>query len=359
MTDKPERKNGSIEQRIGSRNKPLRISRRAILHTLGIVSLSTVENNWHVGAQETQSGGSWPQFGYDSGRSGYAPNNTPITGDVEKLWEFPRGKTGPVVHDGIVFVGGHDNESGLPNPRLYAIDASDGGVLWWVEANGLVDQPPVVYDNKVYFGDGARLERGDFNGKIYKVNISDGSKEWTFDPPTLGKLVHPLIVTNDTVYAPYRSLEGNYSVLYSLDIEDGDEKWRFTDLSWPNITVTNRTVYLSDNGQDIYAIDASTGTENWSVGYYNEKFSFLSTQSLAVEGNTIYAGSRTANKLHALNTSDGTVKWSVDVDGGINHKPAIADGTVYARSSKDEDEDQTTATVYAFDTTNEPVRELG
>ena len=94
--------------------------------------------------------------------------------------------------------------------------------------------------------------------------------------------------------------------------------------------LTNEVVFevsISLVGENIYALNASTGAIIWNYPTGGGVWS-----APAVSEDTVYVGSGD-NILYALNVSTGALKWSYETNGAIYSSPAIADGVVYVGSS--------------------------
>jgi outer membrane protein assembly factor BamB len=123
--------------------------------------------------------------------------------------------------------------------------------------------------------------------------------------------------------------------LYVIDAASGSERWRLeTDAKIRSTPViADNTVFVGGNNGILRALDLTTGEKQWRTRLEHDHNSRLN-----------YAGGRLyvqGDGLAALNPTDGTVEWQVDVAPGLGG-PAIVDGTVYAN-------EQDTNRVSAFD----------
>jgi outer membrane protein assembly factor BamB len=121
------------------------------------------------------------------------------------------------------------------------------------------------------------------------------------------------------------SYDGN---VYALDASDGTERWRF-ETGRPVASsplVTDGTVYIGGGDGNVYALDASDGTEQWRFETDGRVGS-----SPTVVGGTVYIGSEDEN-VYALSTTDGTEQWRFDTSDEVMSSPTVADGTVYIGS---------------------------
>ncbi len=114
--------------------------------------------------------------------------------------------------------------------------------------------------------------------------------------------------------------------LFAVDASDGTQKWQIEVGGAAPPAVADGTVYAIGHNGNLYAIDARNGTQEWQfeVGDWG-------TSSPAVAGGTVYFG-HTDNYLYAVDASDGTLHWQFETDDWVSSSPAVVDGTVYVGS---------------------------
>lgn len=118
-------------------------------------------------------------FKVDAARTGYLPEGPQPP--LELLWKFKTredririeaypsvddGLSAATVHQGVVYVGGHDG-------WVYAIDAEKGTKLWDFQTLGHVMTTPTLHDGVVFVGS--------MDGFFYALNAADGSLAWKFE----------------------------------------------------------------------------------------------------------------------------------------------------------------------------------
>ncbi len=108
----------------------------------------------------------WPTYRHDAARTG--TTRTAVASNVSIQWKVPlKGSlTQPVAADGKVFVADKDAHT------VYALDMTDGKVLWQYTAGGRIDSPPTIYGPMVLFGSA--------DGRVYCLRASDGKLIWRF-----------------------------------------------------------------------------------------------------------------------------------------------------------------------------------
>jgi len=128
-------------------------------------------------------------------------------------------------------------------------------------------------------------------------------------------------------------------------LESISTRWTFeTDAT--SAAIVDNTVYVGAiRNANVYALDADTGTVQWSFETED-----IVTSSPAVDDGTVYIGDRDGN-MYALDADDGTEQWRYEIQSvgmGIQ-TPAVADGTVYFSSSASAIPNSGDGNVYALD----------
>ncbi len=260
----------------------------------------------------------------------------------------------PMYHDGKVYASNWYGW-GSWEPGLYAINASDGKIIWRKENVTGASTPTISGD---------QLFVGNLEGELCCINLTTGEKIWIKqlerNPAWHGIASSPLVY-NNTVYVTTFSdgalhamdFEGNemwnfttggkvshYTspsasngkiffagnksekpALYCLN-GSGSELWNFTvNSSITNTpTVKNGKVFFATNNR-FYTVE-SDGNELWNLTFNGS----MSTASLAY-GN-IYIGSK-EGVLYCLNQSTGNALWNFTANGEIGSSPAVTDEAIY------------------------------
>ena len=97
-------------------------------------------------------------------------------------------------------------------------------------------------------------------------------------------------------------------------------------------------VFFGSQNQDVYSVDATTGTEKWHFETGKIVFS-----SPVVADGVVYVGSHDGN-LYALNESSGKERWRAKTDAEVESSPTVEGNRVYVGSDDGK--------VYAFDRTS-------
>ena len=158
-------------------------------------------------------------------------------------------------------------------------------------------------------------------------------QEWEIDDDVFDMSKLTLTAADDSIYV----VAVQQGVLVSVTPGSGSIQWRWQ-LNTPNDTaigmtspaIADGTVYLGTGRErskggmegDVYAIDAASGSTQWSTGVGS------GLAYVTVVNNTVYTGSEGA--LYALNAGDGSRRWATvpDQSSAAIEFPAVADGTV-------------------------------
>ena len=152
------------------------------------------------------------------------------------------------------------------NGRLYigtlgggvsSLDAANGEVVWQKKVSGWVFSSPLLHEGILYFGD--------LEGYFYALEAETGKEIWSpVQPDTTStrEISSTPAVIGDTIY--FTNEGGN---LFALDITSGTTRWskkfEFGKLYGP-VQVLNDTIYLTPlgTGPIVVALDAN-GNQRW------------------------------------------------------------------------------------------------
>lgn len=220
------------------------------------------------------------------------PNESPWTvGDVPA--------STPLEHDGRAIIIEYSG-------KIFSLDPADGSA----NLLGAVD-----------LGDGAPFAGGTIAGdrllfnaqhRLYAVDLPDVTVAWTFEGLPIG--ARPPVVVGDTVlWVSGPPLPDEQTVLpptlFALDVATGQLRWQVELTGLPPLAgvVARDGVVYSATG----AYDLATGEQLWAnpTGLGGS-----GSPALSPDGSTLFvdASGDTSNGLTALDTSDGTVRWTVD-----------------------------------------------
>jgi len=320
-----------------------------------LVSLSSI----NIAQAAVTNSYEWATFQGDEGRTGYTESPAPDSNQT--YWKFQTGgpiKSSPVASAGMVFVASTDG-------YLYAVNATTGAKIWDFLIGTDANSPSVAH-GKVFITSKS--------GNVYAINMYTGSEVWSKSLGEEAGFGAPLIVGsrvfvngNQTVFALNEAIGVNlYSepihhangiaplayndsaygngliyavVLGGMQIgvngfEALDAMGRFwLSLAPTNIETVRSGATIGDGKLFVVTVDINGtsvifGLNDFGMRTWDHLLDGVTEASPAVAYNTVYIP--TSDGAYALDTENGTVKWSCPLDGEYSvSSPAVADGKVY------------------------------
>jgi outer membrane protein assembly factor BamB len=259
----------------------------------------------------------WSAFHGDARHAGWAAGPAPARGDV--LWKFEPGaavQSSPVLGGGLLYIGSD-------NGRLYALRPSTGEEVWNRSFGefSTIQSTPAFSFGTVYVG-----SQNGSNSGLFALNASDGSILWSV-PDDRGIAASPAVV-NGTVY----SCSQNGSVI-AVNATTGEVLWTagMGGEIWSSPAVEDGCVYAATIQGEAFALWAANGSLRWSLSL-PDTWTIYSSPSLS--NGTVYIGaasySELGGELLALNSSSGAEIWRFSACQGDYSTAAVGDGTVFA-----------------------------
>ena len=243
----------------------------------------------------------WESLGGNFKRTGLSENSGLELGCIK--WKFET--NGPVSSSLTV---GFDNRAHIAceDGTLYTLDAN-GVLLWSYDANSpLLSSPSIGPDGTVYVGSQS--------GNLYAVDVS-GNLLWTHttDGPISSS---PAVSAESNVYVC--SQDG---ILYALD-QKANELWSFETKGPGQVSTVSifaspaigndGTVYIAGlYDPNLYALNSNDGSLKWTCTFESGGWPFASP--VVADDGTIYQTLLYDTNLYAIDHNDGTIIWSVDL----------------------------------------------
>ena len=275
----------------------------------------------------------WPLYGYNLTRTRFFPRSRRLAPPFRIGWryrdhsllEFP-----PVIDDNTLYFEDADG-------RAKAVSTITGRALWLRKIGSLAASSPAldIRHGLVFFtllsaSPGASVPG---NGRIVALSMKTGRIVWSHalaPGSESSPLVHGLSVffgdQAGTVYS-YRTYDGhlNWTFPASGSVKGG-------------VAFGHDTIYFGDYGGHLYAVNAASGREIWSAGAGD---SVYSTPALAF--GRVYLGN-TGGAVKAFWANSGAPAWTASTGSYVYSSPAVAavpylgptvyigsyDGTFYA-----------------------------
>jgi len=208
------------------------------------------------------------------------------------------------------------------------IDVKTPGWVNPEEVSRAFDVDRIAEDPSVYVGFSGVGVSGE-GGAVYSIDARTGEPQWGFTEPDSGVTTSPTVV-DGTVYV---GSEGDR--VYALNATDGTEVWRYeTEGEVTSPTVVDGTVYVGadentrfPSGGALHALDAKTGERRW---VYTPTIRVSSVEAApAVDDGTVYFGALDG-RLHAVDAETGEKRWEfTGPDEDVSSSPTVVDGAVY------------------------------
>jgi outer membrane protein assembly factor BamB len=208
------------------------------------------------------------------------------------VWSAPA-----IDENGIIYIGTVNDFS--DGNHLYAFYPND--TLKWKFFTGdvIFSSPAIGDDGTIYFGHGGNPSAGYINA-VYP----NGTLKWRFQT-NHAVYSSPAIGADGTIYC------GSHDTyLYALYPNNGTLRWKYKTGHWIRTSpciADDGTIYVVSLDDYLHAVNPN-GTRKWrtDVG--------AGTSPTIGQDGTIYAGYGT---LHAINPSNGSIKWKFGVSGNI------------------------------------------
>ena len=258
----------------------------------------------------------WPMYCYDTRHTSRSPYNTVDNPGIEK-WRcaLDRVATGGIAidNDGILYIGSDGIYAIYPNGTLKWKFDTDFKIV----VTPTIDENGIIYAGTIYATPNC----------LYALYSNNGTLKWKYCH-TGSIYSSPAISDDGTIYFGSENLNPDIGILYAL-YPNGTLKWEYrTDhviLSSPAIG-DDGIVYVGSHDTYLHAVYPN-GTLKWKYGTGH----WIRTSPCIADDGTIYVVSLD-NYLHAV-YPNGTMKWKTNVGAGTS--PTIGqDGTVYAGYNK-------------------------
>ncbi|MBV9337901.1 MAG: PQQ-like beta-propeller repeat protein [Solirubrobacterales bacterium] len=256
----------------------------------------------------------WLLYGYTLARTRFFPDAARLDPPLHVGWRFWDGallEFPPVIYDNTLYF---EDANGWAR----AVSTTSGHVLWQRQVGTLAAASPALdVRHKLAFftllstTPGAR-EPG--NGVVVALSMKTGQVAWSHALPggsESSPLVHGLSVF----------LGDQDGTVYSFRTYDGHTNWTFqaSGAVKGGVAFAHDTIYFGDYGARVHAVNAADGQEIWSAAGGD---SFYSTPAVAF--GKVYLGS-TSGAVYAFWANSGASSWTVSTGAYVYASPAVAD----------------------------------
>ena len=250
----------------------------------------------------------WDTFQGNSQHDAYREDASDF---VTNLWTFnleSSVKSSPAIYKDYIYLA---NSEG----KLFSVNMEDGSKNWEFDLNSPTNSSPIVHGNRLYIG----CEYG-----FKAVNVNSHEIKWEYD--TTDSVESTPVYYKGIVY-----FGCDDSHVYGLNATTGKvilNKKLNGDLKSSPIVVKDNIYIASTNGK-LYSINVN-GDKNWEFTTGDEILS-----SPAYVNNTILFGSSDGS-IYCLNSSNGDLIWKQDLNNKVISSPTVDeyDNNVYIGSDE-------------------------
>jgi hypothetical protein len=206
--------------------------------------------------------------------------------------------------------------------RTYAIDGTNGKVLWISQGQGPKPSTPAIAGDRVIVSS--------TSGTVTALARSNGAKLWQLDLPGAKVESSPVVIGN-TAY--FGATDGR---LFAVNTANGHVKWAYNTGGRINSSpsILGNKIFITTYAGSILSLNRLNGHRNW-ITYIKRDFAQYESfyASASTDGTRLYTISR-AGKVVAVRVSDGSVVWTHNLNTTGYSTPAIANGIVYVGDSR-------------------------
>ncbi|WP_249978898.1 PQQ-binding-like beta-propeller repeat protein [Vreelandella olivaria] len=193
-------------------------------------------------------------------------------------------------------------------------------LVWKFDTNSPVLSTPLINEESVYVSD--------FEGGVYALDKKLGEVKWNHEMG--GRASFQISLSTDSLLVgrhPFR--EDDESYLLAMDIESGEELWRYWDNDLSALdspTVYRESIFLTSMHDYLYALELENGREKWKFPIQG------GTRQPLLSSNILYFQDNT-QAIYALSPDSGDLLWSYIPESSIENSfstPAIDNCCIYA-----------------------------
>ncbi len=241
-----------------------------------------------------------------SGDTIYVPSGSIYalsTQDGSARWSYPTQDvvtSMPVIVNDTLYTGSYGN-------AVYALDTASGKPRWIYHTNGRVYIAPSVDHGVVYAG------IGDDGPRLFAIEAQSGKLLW--HTSTLIDSMTQLVATDGLLYTSQNNS------LVGLNPQNGDMVWSFNGIQGATLLANKHVLYATSDSGDLYAFE----TQSQALLWHKKLRTLAAGQAtrLKLIGDELYVGFNDLGQnqfasIYALNTRTGSEDWSATVNWNVS-----------------------------------------
>ena len=230
----------------------------------------------------------------------------------EERWRFAGASTNaiPTVVGDVVLIGTVEH-------AVVALDQATGAERWRFAVDGTAASAAAVAGGIAYLG-------GDFDGKVYAIDVQSGNLQWSYQTGATGMLTPSLL--DGTLYVSAQDPPGRNARVVALDAVTGAERWTYATpdgVRLGTLAVDGSRVYTQTGATqpDVLALDRATGRLVWQVPIGGFGASVLA-------GAVLYETEDGSGVVGAFDVASGSTRWIYQAGADVLGDVAITRGTL-------------------------------
>ncbi len=228
-----------------------------VLQTSGITS--TADATYHIFVpliqtqQIPQLGQGWPMVAANPQRTSWTPEQ--VSGMLYPQWAKP---IAAYIPQKVQIIAANDTLYISTAQGLYALNPANGSVKWVFPTELPLGHSPTIVGEVAYVGG--------LDHRLYAIDATTGGLLWSYDGAGAGFDTNPLVV-NQVIYAGNR--DGYmYAVYANGHPQAGQLAWRYLTGGPIHLSAAfdGTNIYFASDDSYAYALNASTGALVWKSG---------------------------------------------------------------------------------------------
>lgn len=262
----------------------------------------------------------WPRYGFDAARTRLFPNSGKLEPPFHQGWVYNDGallEFPPVIYQNTLYFVDL-------NGWARAVDKRTGHMLWQDHVGTLAAASPAlgVPENLVFIPLLSTTGHTPGNGRFVALSMKTGRVVWSHTVPA-GTETSPLAWDGSVYFGD----QGG--TMYSLRARDGHVNWTYhaSGAIKGGPALSDGKLYFGDYAGRAYALDAASGHQVWAVATNGTAFGFGSGNfysTPAVAFGRVYMGS-TDGRVYSFATRNGQLAWATGTGAYVYSSPAVAD----------------------------------